>query len=67
MDRALRMAHPAHRTSGATAAATGFALFLVTDHFQDDRKTDEEYTERNENGGKIFGDPIEDNHGVTPF
>ena len=67
MCRGLRMTHTIHRTSGATAAATGFALFLVADHFQDDRKTDEKYAECNENGGEILNNPIENDHGVTPF
>ena len=61
------MAHTAHRAVGASASTGGFPLFLVTDHFQDDRETEEKYAERDKNGGEVLSDPIEYDHRVHSF
>ena len=58
----LGVTHAAHRAVGASATAGGFSLFLVADHFQDDRETEEKYAESDENGGEVLSDPIEYDH-----
>ena len=44
------MTHILHRASGAAATARAFPLFLVADHFANDREANTEEPEREENG-----------------
>jgi hypothetical protein len=63
----LRMAHMAHGATGTTATAARFPLFLVTDHFDDDQRANEDECKRDKDGCEILHDKVEYDHSVHLF
>ena len=61
------MTHAAHGTTGTTATAARFSLFLVTNHLNDDQCANEDKRKRDEDGCKILHDKVEYDHSVHLF
>ena len=55
----LRMAHAAHRATGATATTGSFSFFLITAELQDDHRADCDQERGDQDRCEVFCDPDE--------